>query len=116
MYRKVTIALGILFLGSVGLTLEAQTMSNTQLLPENEAHCKSIQDVVDRERCIAEAGIAFCKAQLKDTKLNSSTRKEVESIIYKQEQKIVRLNAMTAADRQKMQAHYDQAMKARSNR
>ncbi|MBP6186095.1 MAG: hypothetical protein KA479_14225 [Saprospiraceae bacterium] len=116
MYWKMNITLSLIFLTTMCFTLDAQTMTSQTQQLAFEAHCTSIQDVVARERCISETGITWLKSQLKNTSLTGSARKDVETLIRRQEEKIIRLDAMTIAERKQMQAQYDRAKAAKTNK
>jgi hypothetical protein len=115
MYWKMN-TLSLIFLTTMCLTLDAQTNTSPTQQPAFEAQCISIQDVVARERCISETGITWLKDQLKNASLSGSARKDVETLIRRQEEKIIRLDAMTIAERKQMQAQYDRAKAAKTNK
>jgi len=116
MYRKSISTLCLLFFGGLWLTLDAQTATNNAQPQAFEAHCKSLQDVVARERCIAETGITYLKGQLKDAQLTVAHRKDTEIQIKRQQEKIARLDAMSESERKQMQTQYDRAQAARNKR
>ena len=119
MYRKGLLSLffGICLLGMS--TILAQSPASQVISSSNPKDCSTINDVVDREICMAQVAVDQCDAVLATKSLSNEDQTYWLKIRTSQVEKIKRLQKMEVADRQKMQKQFDlseQAKKAAPSR
>lgn len=113
MYRKGLLSLifGMCFLGIS--SIQAQAPTSQLKSTSNPKDCTSINDVVDREICMAQVAVEQCDAALTTKSLSKEDQAYWLQIRTSQVEKIKRFKSLTAAERKNLQDHFELMEKAR---